>query len=330
MRGRRRISPWSSSSSSPTRAAARTTSPRLVESRVAEPARGSSHARALIGSNSWPSRGPIARFDTAFEEHEKPRASASSWADRRRSARSRSARGDAVAERARAARPRRRPTVSARERAATRSRSSRARTSTSRSSRCTAASARTAASRALLELLGIPYTGSSVLASALAMDKLKAKELFRLHNVPTPPYYVFGASTALADLEEIHGSFGFPVIVKPRGEGSSLGVAQRERPERARAASRRRSRYDSSVVCRALRRGQRGPRRHPRRPRARRDRDRAEERALRLRGQVHAGHDRVLHAGAPPAARYRGVLEPRRARGARARHAAAPCASICS
>src|SRR6478752_4118916 len=41
----------------------------------------------------------------------------------------------------------------------------------------------------LLELLGIPYTGSSVLASALAMDKLKAKELFRLHNVPTPPYY---------------------------------------------------------------------------------------------------------------------------------------------
>src|SRR5271170_6959492 len=41
----------------------------------------------------------------------------------------------------------------------------------------------------LLELLGVPYTGSGVLASALAMDKLKAKELFRLHNVPTPPYY---------------------------------------------------------------------------------------------------------------------------------------------
>src|SRR5437773_8269016 len=42
----------------------------------------------------------------------------------------------------------------------------------------------------LLELLGIPYTGSSVPASALAMDKLKAKELFRLHNLATPPYYV--------------------------------------------------------------------------------------------------------------------------------------------
>src|SRR6478752_9511858 len=75
-----------------------------------------------------------------------------------------------------------------------------------------------------LELLGIPYTGSSVLASALAMDKLKAKELFRLHNVPTPPYYTVSAEDDLADLETIHGSFGFPVIVKPRGEGSSLGV----------------------------------------------------------------------------------------------------------
>ena len=53
----------------------------------------------------------------------------------------------------------------------------------------------------MLELLGVPYTGSSVLASALAMDKLKAKEMFRLHNVPTPPYYAitradFADSTA--------------------------------------------------------------------------------------------------------------------------------------
>jgi D-alanine-D-alanine ligase len=41
----------------------------------------------------------------------------------------------------------------------------------------------------VLEWLGIPYTGSGVLASALSLDKLKAKELFRLHNIPTPPYY---------------------------------------------------------------------------------------------------------------------------------------------
>src|SRR6188508_921682 len=78
----------------------------------------------------------------------------------------------------------------------------------------------------LLELLGIPYTGSSVLSSALAMDKLKSKELFRLHNVPTPPYYVFDQNSTSAEIAEVHGSFGFPVIVKPRREGSSIGVSR--------------------------------------------------------------------------------------------------------
>lgn len=78
----------------------------------------------------------------------------------------------------------------------------------------------------LLEWLGIPYTGSSVLASALAMDKLKAKELFRLHNVPTPPYYDITAAISDTDLEDRHGSFGFPVMVKPRREGSSIGISR--------------------------------------------------------------------------------------------------------
>jgi D-alanine-D-alanine ligase len=77
----------------------------------------------------------------------------------------------------------------------------------------------------LLELMQIPYTGSSVLASALAMDKLKAKEMFRLHNVPTPPYYVVTRAD-LEGIEEVHGSFGYPVIVKPRGEGSSVGLTK--------------------------------------------------------------------------------------------------------
>jgi D-alanine-D-alanine ligase len=77
----------------------------------------------------------------------------------------------------------------------------------------------------MLELMGIPYTGSGVLASALAMDKLKAKEMFRLHNVPTPPYYV-ATRRDLDDLEEVHGSFGFPAVVKPRREGSSIGVTK--------------------------------------------------------------------------------------------------------
>src|SRR5436190_24315415 len=78
----------------------------------------------------------------------------------------------------------------------------------------------------VLELARIPYTGSSVLSSALAMDKLKAKELFRLHNVPTPPYYIVSRDDDRAELESMHGSFGFPVVVKPRGEGSSLGVTK--------------------------------------------------------------------------------------------------------
>jgi D-alanine-D-alanine ligase len=99
----------------------------------------------------------------------------------------------------------------------------------------------------LLELLGIPYTGSSVLGSALAMDKLKAKEMFRLHNVPTPPYYVLDAESA-RDLEEVHGSFGFPVIVKPRREGSSFGVARANSPSELHTAVTEALRYDSSVL----------------------------------------------------------------------------------
>lgn len=100
----------------------------------------------------------------------------------------------------------------------------------------------------LLELLSIPYTGSGVLSSALAMDKLKSKELFRLHNVPTPPYYVIRDVDATADIEELHGSFGYPVIVKPRREGSSLGLAKAESPSELFRAVERARRFDSSLV----------------------------------------------------------------------------------
>lgn len=75
----------------------------------------------------------------------------------------------------------------------------------------------------LLEMLGIPYTGSDVMASALAMHKGKAKELFRLHNLPTPAYYVLAAAET-NDLMNAHGDFGFPCVVKPIREGSSVGV----------------------------------------------------------------------------------------------------------
>jgi D-alanine-D-alanine ligase len=75
----------------------------------------------------------------------------------------------------------------------------------------------------LLETLGIPYTGSDVLASALAMHKARAKELFRLNNLPTPAYYTLSADDA-HDLAGVHGDFGFPCVVKPVNEGSSVGI----------------------------------------------------------------------------------------------------------
>lgn len=99
----------------------------------------------------------------------------------------------------------------------------------------------------LLELMGIPYTGAGVLASALAMDKLKSKEMFRLHNVPTPPYYAVDGAD-VDKLESIHGSFGFPAFVKPRRDGSSVGAGRAnnlaELVERVEDAAQ----FDSSVL----------------------------------------------------------------------------------
>lgn len=99
----------------------------------------------------------------------------------------------------------------------------------------------------MLEWMGIPYTGSGVLASALAMDKLKAKELFRLYNVPTPPYYAVD-SDRLDRLEELHGSFGFPVFVKPRRSGSSVGAGKAQSMAELRVRCEEAARFDDSIV----------------------------------------------------------------------------------
>ncbi len=75
----------------------------------------------------------------------------------------------------------------------------------------------------LLEVLGIPYTGSGVLASALAMNKPVAKKLFRQHNLATPlGYTVRRAEAELA--REQHLDLGFPCVVKPAHGGSSVGL----------------------------------------------------------------------------------------------------------
>ena len=76
----------------------------------------------------------------------------------------------------------------------------------------------------LLEVLGIPYTGSGVLASALAMNKPFAKKLFRQHNLATP----LGYSVRRADCEgalDLHLDLGFPCVVKPAHGGSSVGLS---------------------------------------------------------------------------------------------------------
>jgi D-alanine-D-alanine ligase len=111
----------------------------------------------------------------------------------------------------------------------------------------------------LLELLGIPYTGSGVLASGLAMNKAKAKEIFRWHNLPTAPGYVIDAagnrsgardfeSTNGDEIVAIHGSFGFPVVVKPAGEGSSLGVELARDEMELESAVEEAFRFDDEVL----------------------------------------------------------------------------------
>lgn len=99
----------------------------------------------------------------------------------------------------------------------------------------------------LLEILGIPYTGSSVMASSLAMDKLKSKQLFRLYNVPTPPYYLVHEQK-LSELEEIHGSFGFPTFVKPRCQGSSVGAGRASNMVELKARCTEALRYDEFAL----------------------------------------------------------------------------------
>jgi D-alanine-D-alanine ligase len=106
----------------------------------------------------------------------------------------------------------------------------------------------------MLETMGIPYTGSGVLPSALAMDKLKSKELFRLYNVPTPSYYV-ARSGDLDRLEQIHSSFGFPSFVKPRSGGSSVGAGAAKNLAELKQRFEDAARFDEWILVERLIRG---------------------------------------------------------------------------
>ncbi len=74
-----------------------------------------------------------------------------------------------------------------------------------------------------LEVLGIPYTGSGVMASALAMDKLRTKLVWLACGIPTPRYRVVDAST---DWWSVVAELGLPLIVKPAREGSTIGISR--------------------------------------------------------------------------------------------------------
>ncbi|MBP2662360.1 MAG: ddlB [Firmicutes bacterium] len=78
-----------------------------------------------------------------------------------------------------------------------------------------------------LEMLGIPYTGSGVLASAMAMDKAVSKRLFMSGKIPTPQSRLYNKRDVDLDmvLQEIQEVFGVPVVVKAAAQGSSIGVS---------------------------------------------------------------------------------------------------------
>jgi len=75
----------------------------------------------------------------------------------------------------------------------------------------------------ILEWLGIPYTGSGVLASALAMDKVRTKRLWAAEGLATAPYAVLGKDS---DLKAVAKRLGMPLFVKPASEGSSVGMSK--------------------------------------------------------------------------------------------------------
>ena len=97
----------------------------------------------------------------------------------------------------------------------------------------------------LLECAGIPYTGSGILASALAMDKLRTKQVWQSLGLPTPRHAVLASE---ADCRAAADGLGFPLIVKPAHEGSSIGMAKVAGIDELIAAWRAASLYDSQVL----------------------------------------------------------------------------------
>lgn len=97
-----------------------------------------------------------------------------------------------------------------------------------------------------LEMLNLPYTGSGVLGSALSMDKVRCKWIWQRLGLPTPDFTLVRSEQ---DLDTAARELGFPLMLKPVHEGSSLGAARVGAREDLRRAWNNASRYDDDVIC---------------------------------------------------------------------------------
>jgi len=104
-----------------------------------------------------------------------------------------------------------------------------------------------------LEALKLPYTGSGVLGSALGMDKLSSKRVWRGAGLPTPEFVLLGDDT---DWDAVAAQLGMPVMVKPVREGSSIGMSKVSDVAGLAAAYRRAAEYDRVVIAERWIRGQ--------------------------------------------------------------------------
>ena len=101
-----------------------------------------------------------------------------------------------------------------------------------------------------LELLGIPYTGPGVLASAIAMDKVMTKRMWIAEGLPTPRYVVLSPERQThEDTRGVPDVLGLPLIVKPPHEGSSIGVTKVRGYSDMQEAVALSVRYDPDVLC---------------------------------------------------------------------------------
>ncbi|HBL31578.1 MAG TPA: hypothetical protein DD490_32555, partial [Acidobacteria bacterium] len=97
-----------------------------------------------------------------------------------------------------------------------------------------------------LEWLGVPYTGSGVKAAALAMDKLRAKQVWQARGLPTAPYALAAPDS---DWNAIVAALGLPLMVKPAREGSSIGMSKVERAADLPAAVATAAAHDPQVLA---------------------------------------------------------------------------------